>query len=1105
MTRILRFVAVLLAVLWMVGTEEVAAQAPTVTGLSVNTPAGDGKIAADAVIFYPTERIRVTVTFSASVDVTGTPHVVLGVATCPGDDCIATYASGTGTNSLVFEYRVRGGDVDNDGISIAADALKLNGGAINASSGGAAADLNLGTHAFSDDANRKVGTGTDPDSSVRSKYITSISLNSPPSGDTFILGDTIELTLTYNFTVRWSRSNWASVMKGALTIGDRIREADYVSGAGVGTTWTYRYVVQANDVDADGISVVGEVMKYGSVESWTDRYANRQAIVNSANHKVDGHQGPPGIVGVALSAPPGDTYGRDETIEATVTFTQAVNVTGTPQLALGIASGTKQANYVSGTGTKSLVFRYTVVQADVDSDGISIAANALTLNAGTILQAADGTTNAQLGLGDFVVSNSADNKVDGAVINVIALSEDTLTVVEEGTVTYTVALAVSPSQAVTVSVMAPAASLTASPDTLTFQSTDWNTAQTVTLTAKADPNTVDETVTVRHSGASGQSRFTFAASAATDVTVMIEDNDTTKVTLALSPASISENGGVSTVTALLDGIAPTATTITVSAEPDPPAVAGVDFSLSTARTLTIAADSLTSTGLVTIRALDDTLDAEDKSVTVSGMATGGKNATVPSAVTLTITDDDDPPILSISSPSAAEGNAGSAPLSFGVMLSAASEKQITVAYADAGTGSATAGADYTTLAADTLTFTPGTTRDTLAVSIIGDETDEPDETVVITLRSLVNAVFPSGEATLEGSGTITDDDPAVATLVLSPPAISEAGGLSTVTATLSTPEDAAVTITVSATAVAPAVMADFTLSTTRTLTIAADSLTSTGLVTIRAEDDTLDALDKSVTVSGTADDTPDVVAPPAPVTLTITDDDPVSIPDDSLRAVIEDSLDKAIGATITRSEMATLTRLIAPNKNISDLTGLEFATGLDTLDLSDNNIEDIQPLVDNTGLGTGDAIDLRGNHSLSDPSRDVHIPALEGRGVSVQVSPATNLDIDNDGTADLTDAIMVILYLFGLENEGITNYILFSDQAQRTNPQAVTAYIQTLITTGRVDIDADGTVDLTDIIMVILYLFGLENEGITDYILFSQQATRTDPQAVTAYIASLLP
>ena len=474
------------------------------------------------------------------------------------------------------------------------------------------------------------------------------------------------------------------------------------------------------------------------------------------------------------------------------------------------------------------------------------------------------------------------------------------------------------------------------------------------------------------------------------VTLLITDDESPQVTLALSSASILENGGMATVTAMLDRTAPTATTITVSATAVAPAEAG-DFSVSTAKTLTIAANGTTSTGVVTITAQDDTLDAPDKSVTVSGTADGGNNATAPRPVTLTIADDDDPPMLSIESPSMDEGNTGSAPLQFGVMLSAASERQITVAYA-MGTGTATAGEDYTALAAGTLTFAPGTASQTLAVSIIGDETDEPDETVIITLRDPTNATFTGGATALTGTGTITNDDPVVVTLILSSESISEAGGITTVTATLSTPENAAVTITVSATPEGHAIRGDFSLSTPATLTIAANGTTSTGLVTITAKDNADDAPDKSVTVSGTADDAANVVPDPISVTLTITDD-----------------------------------------------------------------------------------------------------------------NDGANLDVDGDGTADLTDAIMVILYLFGLENEGITNYILFSQQATRTDPEAVTAYIKTLITTGRIDIDADGTVDLTDIIMVILYLFGLENEGITDYILFSQQATRTDPQEVTAYIASLLP
>ncbi len=70
----------------------------------------------------------------------------------------------------------------------------------------------------------------------------------------------------------------------------------------------------------------------------------------------------------------------------------------------------------------------------------------------------------------------------------------------------------------------------------------------------------------------------------------------------------------------------------------------------------------------------------------------------------------------------------------------------------------------------------------------------------------------------------------------------------------------------------------------------------------------------------------------------------VDIPDANLRVVIENNLSKARGAPITRGGMSTLTRLEASDANISDLTGLEFATRLETLELSDNNISDVSSL-----------------------------------------------------------------------------------------------------------------------------------------------------------------
>ena len=113
--------------------------------------------------------------------------------------------------------------------------------------------------------------------------------------------------------------------------------------------------------------------------------------------------------------------------------------------------------------------------------------------------------------------------------------------------------------------------------------------------------------------------------------------------------------------------------------------------------------------------------------------------------------------------------------------------------------------------------------------------------------------------------------PPSAALVLTPASISEAGGVSTVTATLDRTTGAATTITVSAAAVAPAVAADFGLSSATTLTIPAGQTASTGTVTITANDNDVDAADKTVTVSGTA--AGDVVEDPSDVTLTLEDDD----------------------------------------------------------------------------------------------------------------------------------------------------------------------------------------------------------------------------------------
>ena len=97
------------------------------------------------------------------------------------------------------------------------------------------------------------------------------------------------------------------------------------------------------------------------------------------------NEGAPTVAFVAVSSVPGgdSTYGLGETIRVTLSFSEAVTVTGTPRLAIDMDPadwGRKWAAYESGSGTSGLTFAYTVVQPNYSSQGIAVLANTLELN-----------------------------------------------------------------------------------------------------------------------------------------------------------------------------------------------------------------------------------------------------------------------------------------------------------------------------------------------------------------------------------------------------------------------------------------------------------------------------------------------------------------------------------------------------------------------------------------------------------------------------------------------------------------------------------------------------------------------------------------------------
>ena len=145
---------------------------------------------------------------------------------------------------------------------------------------------------------------------------------------------------------------------------------------------------------------------------------------------VDETMAPPGVSSVDVTSTPtatADTYGWNETIEVTVTFDQAVRVTGTPRILLRIGGGQPQhrmwADYAGGTGTTALRFTYVVQAGDMDDDGIYIEANELVLTGGTI-QSADGT-DAVL---DYArLGTQSGHKVDGSLTTIVPGTPTALT------------------------------------------------------------------------------------------------------------------------------------------------------------------------------------------------------------------------------------------------------------------------------------------------------------------------------------------------------------------------------------------------------------------------------------------------------------------------------------------------------------------------------------------------------------------------------------------------------------------------------------------------------------------------------------------------------
>ena len=322
------------------------------------------------------DNITVRMTTTAPVTVTGSPTVTVII----GDsEKRASYQSGSGSASLVFQYTVAASDGDDpNGVSVKANALT--GGTIKDTADNA---LNLNHPELPDQGlSHRVDT-TPP-------RVSSLAFTSTGP---YSVGSNVQVTAITSEAVIVAGSPSLTVV-----VGSAERTASYQSGSGT-TALVFQYMITASDADdTHGVSVKSNSLQLnggtlldiaGNVLTLSHSGVSGGMILDAVGNALTlDHSGVStgedtqavgvtvsGITSLAITST--GPYTLKDVVKITVTAAEKVTVTGTPRIGIVIGEATQYANYVSGTGTTSLVFHYTVIAGDTDTDGIEIPENAL--------------------------------------------------------------------------------------------------------------------------------------------------------------------------------------------------------------------------------------------------------------------------------------------------------------------------------------------------------------------------------------------------------------------------------------------------------------------------------------------------------------------------------------------------------------------------------------------------------------------------------------------------------------------------------------------------------------------------------------------------------
>jgi large repetitive protein len=295
--------------------------------------------------------------------------------------------------------------------------------------------------------------------------------------------------------------------------------------------------------------------------------------------------------------------------------------------------------------------------------------------------------------------------------------------------------------------------------------------------------------------------------------------------IAIGGAIVDEDAGEAVLAVTLSTPSNQVIEVEYSTE-DGTATAGMDYT-SVAGTLTFAPGETAKT--VTVAILDDTLDEDDETFTVTLSGVQG-NAVLAVAEGLgTIRDDDDPPSLAIGNIGDIAVLEGNGPALVPVTLSTATSRDVRVSWATVAGGTAQPGADYSEGTGPVI-IPAGSLVGTISVEILPDLLDEADETFHVSLSAPVGAVIIDPEATV----TITDDDP-LPSLSVADVTVTEGTGLQTsavFTVALNAPSGRVVSVQHATTAGTAQAVLDYLPAVPDTLTFPAGTTSLTVTVPI---------------------------------------------------------------------------------------------------------------------------------------------------------------------------------------------------------------------------------------------------------------------------------